>query len=172
MEKLEAIRRVRELISGLQVAMLTTVNENGELHSQPLAMHDIDDDACIWFFTKKDDKAVICDGRTCKCSVTLEDAKGTRFIAMSGTAEVIDDAEREHALWTPAMRAYFPDGVDAPDLVLVKFCVEKVEYWDSPGSALEHAVEFVKAAMTGHAEWGGTHEHFDVPHEADPVAAG
>lgn len=163
MEKLEAIRRVRELISGLQIAMLTTVDANGELHTQPLAMHDIDDDACIWFFTKRSSAGPICDGNTCKCHVTLEDSRGSRFIAMAGTAEVIDDPEREHALWTPTMRAYFPEGVDGPDLVLVKFCVENVEYWDNPQSSVGQVVGFVKAAIQGHPEWGGSHEHFAVP---------
>lgn len=163
MDKLDAVTKCRSLISGLQVAMLTTANAAGDMHSQPMAMHDIDDDGCVWFFTRREQNEVLKDGHETRCAVTIEDGKGERFIAMSGKAVVIDDGEREHQLWTPEMRAFFPDGVDAPDLVLVKFSVENVEYWDSPQGPMAQVVGFVKAAMTGHEGWGGTHEHFDMP---------
>lgn len=164
MDKLEAIRKCRSLISGQRAAMLTTADADGNLRSQPMAMNDIDDAACIWFFTRRESSAVLKDGLKTQCAVTIEDAGGARFIAMSGEAEVLDDSAREHELWIPELRAFFPDGVDAPDLVLVKFCVENVEYWDSPKSPVDQVVGFVKAALTRHSTWGGAHEQFVMPH--------
>lgn len=164
MDKLEAIAKCRLLISGQRAAMLTTAEADGTLHSQPMAMNGIDDDGCIWLFTRRENNAMLKEGLTNHCAVTIEYADGARFVAMSGEAEVVDDSTREHELWTPELRAFFPDGVDAPDVVLVKFCVENVEYWDSRKSPVDQVVSFVKAALTGHSTRGGAHEQFLMPH--------
>jgi hypothetical protein len=45
--------------------------------------------------------------------------------------------------------AWFPNGVDDPDLALLEVQVTKAEYWDSPSSPVVALVGFVKALATG-----------------------
>ncbi len=49
----EAIEKIRELIQGIDTAMLTTVSEEG-LVSRPMKTQDIEFDGDLWFLTKKD----------------------------------------------------------------------------------------------------------------------
>jgi general stress protein 26 len=42
------------------------------------------------------------------------------------------------------MKAWFPDGLDDPDLALLRVHVEAAEYWDSPSSTMVHIVGFVR----------------------------
>ncbi|HET6646146.1 MAG TPA: pyridoxamine 5'-phosphate oxidase family protein, partial [Pyrinomonadaceae bacterium] len=54
-----------------------------------------------------------------------------------------------------ALKAWFPEGVDQPDLALLRVGIEKAEYWDSPSSTVAQVVSFVSAIVSGKpAEWG------------------
>ncbi|MFL5320445.1 MAG: pyridoxamine 5'-phosphate oxidase family protein [Myxococcaceae bacterium] len=163
MDKTQAVERVRSLIGRFRVAMMTTVDGGGVLRSRPMVVQDIDDDGNLWFFTSKSTEKVQDAIKDSRVSVAFVDERRELFVSLSGEAEIIDDAEREHQLWTPELRAWFPDGVDAPDLVLVKVRVEHVEAWDSPKSTMVQVTRFVRAAVTGTPAWGGHHEVLDIP---------
>ena len=50
--KQEKIEKVRDLIKGIKIAMLTTVNPtDGSLHSRPMATQEAEFDGDLWFFT-------------------------------------------------------------------------------------------------------------------------
>src|SRR5690348_4767714 len=48
----DALQKLRDLTSGIHVAMLTTVDEDGTLHSRPMGTQEVDQDGCLWFFTE------------------------------------------------------------------------------------------------------------------------
>ena len=60
-------------------------------------------------------------------------------------------------LWNPILKAWFPDGLETPDLCLLKVNVEEAEYWDSSSSTLVQIAGFVKAMVTGQQADGGDH---------------
>src|SRR5690242_16073406 len=49
----ENIEKLRDLIKGIKVAMLTTSEENGRLFSRPMATQEQDFDGDLWFFSKE-----------------------------------------------------------------------------------------------------------------------
>ena len=51
-------------------------------------------------------------------------------------------------MWNPLYNAFFPKGLDDPELALLRVDVETAEYWDSPGGSLAKAFRFIKAAAT------------------------
>ena len=59
------------------------------------------------------------------------------------------DRAKIEELWQPHLKAWFPDGVDTPDIALLKVSVEKAEYWDSSQSMVVHAVSLVSSLVTG-----------------------
>lgn len=163
MDRVEAIQQVRELIGGFRFAMLTTVDQDGKLATRPMVSQDIDDDGCFWFFTSKHTEKVLDIRGDARVSVSFVDSQNQRFAAITGTAQILDDPEMEHALWTPEMRNYFPDGVDAPDLVLVKVHVEHCEAWESASDSVKHVLGLVRARVTGKPQWSGSHIELDLP---------
>ena len=46
-----SLTKLREQITDIRVAMLTTVDEFGDLRSRPMATLEIGDDGDLWFFT-------------------------------------------------------------------------------------------------------------------------
>jgi len=54
----ERVAKVGQLIEGIDIAMLTTIDESGELHSRPMDTQKAEFDGTVWFFTYADsDKA-------------------------------------------------------------------------------------------------------------------
>ena len=60
------------------------------------------------------------------------------------------------------LKAWFPKGLDDPELALLKVTVEKAEYWDSPSSAVVHLVGLAKALVTGKHYRPGENEKIEL----------
>lgn len=54
--------------------------------------------------------------------------------------------------------AWFPRGLDEPDIALLKVVISSAELWDAPSSAVAHAVSFVKSKLAGEIAAPGTHK--------------
>jgi len=64
-------------------------------------------------------------------------------------------------LWSAAAKAWFPGGVDDPDLQLLRVQVQHAEYWDVKESRMVQLFKMAKAVVTGERP-RGMGEHRDV----------
>ena len=149
-------QKLREMIKDIDFCMLTTVDENDDLHSRPMSLNsEVDQQGNLWFFTYGKSHKVSEVKRTPKCNVSFADPDDHRYVSISGPSEVIRDKAKIKELWKPELKAWFPKGVDEPDIALLRLTIEKAEYWDSPGGTVAHVISFVSALVTGKsADWG------------------
>jgi general stress protein 26 len=144
-DRQESIAKLNELIKDIEVAMLTTYEQDGSLHSRPMATQKIEFDGVLWFFTRASSHKVQEVERDHHVNVAYSAADKQRFVSVSGMARLVKDRQKMEELWNPAYKAWFPDGLDDSDLALLKVTVEHAEYWDSPSSFVAHALGFAKA---------------------------
>lgn len=140
--------KLGELIKDMRIAMLTTVEADGTLHTRPLATLKYANDAQLWFFTSLDSAKVHEVEEDRRASVTYSDMEQNVYVVVSGTADIVQDRRKAEELWTPMAKAWFPDGVEDPRLALLRVRIERAEYWDSPGRAA-YLFGVAKASMTG-----------------------
>jgi general stress protein 26 len=145
------MRKLGELIKGIDVAMLTTMDESGYLHSRPMATQRADFDGDLWFFTKLETAKVHEIDQDQRVNVSYADVNAHRFISVSGGAKLVADAKKAEELWSPLLKTWFPDGPRDPSLRLVKVQVEHAEYWDAPAGQMAVIAGFVRASITGQA---------------------
>jgi len=144
--KQEKIEKVRDLIKGIKIAMLTTVNKSdGALHSRPMSTQETEFDGDLWFFTQSPSQKVNEINKD--ESVNVSYAGDHRYVSVSGTAEIIDDKDKMKELWNPIYKVWFPDGLDDPTLRLLKVSVQKAEYWDSPGGFVQTVIGFAEGLI-------------------------
>ncbi len=156
-EKVAAdFQKLREMIKDIDFCMLTTVDENNNLHSRPMSLNgEVDQEGNLWFFTSATSHKVFEINRTPKCNASFAQPDDHRYVSISGTAELVRDRQKIEELWKPELKAWFPKGTEDPDLALLRVVIEKAEYWDSPGGAVAQAVSFVSALIKGEsADWG------------------
>ena len=148
---------LRALVERMRTGMLTTVDAAGELRSRPLHTLALEHDARLWFFVSasspKIDEMRREHGRV---GVSYADLGKQDFASISGRGEIVRDRERMKELWSPWVKAFFPGGLEDPDLALLCVHVEQAEYWDAPGSTVRRLYGMVKARATGDTSSLGT----------------
>lgn len=160
----ENIKKLHDLIKDIKFAMLTTVEEDGTLRSRPMVTQQSKFDGNLWFFTNAKAPKVDEAQHNQHVNVSYAAPNDQKYVSVSGTAQLVRDRKIIEELWSPLYKAWFPKGVDDPDVALLKVSVDKAEYWDSPSSAVVRLVGFVKAVVTGEPISNiGEHEKIDGP---------
>src|SRR6187551_160290 len=125
--------KFRELTAGSHVAMLTTHGADGLLHSRPMGARAIEPDGALWFFTADDSGKVQEIYHDQMVNVSYLKPGGQVYVSVAGKASLSHERERMRALWTPALKAWFPEGVDSPHLALLRVDIQAIDYWEGPG---------------------------------------
>lgn len=144
----ENIQKLRDCIKDIKICMFTSLDTDGELHSRPMAMQEIDFDGELWFFAKKNSGKVLSIEKDSHVNLAFSHPDKQRFVSIAGSASMISDKKKAKELWSPMYQAWFPKGVDDPDLCLLQVHVHSAQYWDSP-SSMTHILAFAKALLSG-----------------------
>ena len=145
----ERMAKLRNLISHIKTAQLVTMDADGVMRSRPMATQQLDDQAELWFFTN--DYSAMVDNVLIhpEVCVTYADPEKNSYVSVSGKAELVRDPDKIHELWKPILKAWFPKGVDDPDLALLRVDIVSAQYWDSTDSKLVQIFGLIKAMATG-----------------------
>lgn len=160
----EKIAKLGELIADIDIGMLTTVDDDGSLRSRPMRYRQSKDgfDGKLYFFTHASSHKVAEVGHDQRVNVAFANPKNQNYVSVSGGASVSNDRAKMQELWSPIFKAWFPDGLEDPDLALLVITAEGAEYWDSPTSPIAHLVGFVKTKISGEVQSVGEDEKVTI----------
>lgn len=161
--KHESLEKLVELIKDVDIAMMTTVDDDGSLRSRPMQTQQTNANGELWFFTgySSGKSHEIKDNDT-HVNLSYSKPSDQLYVSVSGRASLSRDKQKIDELWTPAMKAWFPEGKDDPNIGLIKVTIEKAEYWDAPNSVLVHLYGMAKAAITGERPDAGDNEKINL----------
>lgn len=157
----ENIEHLIKLLRSMKVAMLTTVAEDGSLRSRPMAPVEVNEDGTLWFFTQASSPKVDEVQQEQQVNVSFSEANHSRFVSVSGKGTMVYDREKMKALWNPIYKAWFPDGLEDPQISLLKVCADNAEYWDVQSTTMVQIIGFVKAITTGQTYQPGENKKVD-----------
>ena len=150
----ESIDKIKELTEGIDFCMLTTL-DGGMLRSRPMSTQEFEFDGDLWFFTSDNTHKIDEIQKDNRVNVAYSKPEDNKYLSVSGKAEVVKDRAKIEELWSPVLKAWFPEGLDDPHLCLLKIPVEQAEYWDAPNSTIVQLFGMVKAIATGtEADYG------------------
>jgi len=153
-----ALARFRDLLPSFRSAMLVTHALDGaEPHARPMGLvgDAADFDGTLWFFSDDRSRKIAEIARQPRASLILQSDGEHAYLHVVGWAAVEEDRGRMQALYAPILRTWFPDGLQDPHLTLIRFDVDRAEYWSSPGGLLQVLGAFTKAVITGRPGQGG-----------------
>ena len=149
----EAIEKIHDIISDVKVAMLTTVDEDGDFHSRPMVTQENHFDGDVWFFAdRKSDKVREIEQNA---SVNVAYVDDGNFVSIAGKARIVSDIAKKQSLWHESLRVWFDEGPESSDVILIHVDAESAQYWDTPSGALGKAVNAVKVVLTGDKDAAG-----------------
>jgi general stress protein 26 len=139
---------LRSLLRGMSTAVLTTVTPEGMLRGRPMLLLETDAGGTLWFFTTASSQKVTDLKGDSRVSVSLVNVGRTRFVSLSGSAEISRDTEKMRSLWKPLYRAWLPGGREDPELMLLSVVVRNARYWVVPSNALARALRMLAAMLS------------------------
>lgn len=144
-----SIQNLRSKIKSIRFGMLTTLNGDQSLSSRPMTQQQLDDNGVLWFFLS-DTSLLASDLRQHpNINVTFAEPSDSIYVSISGNAELVKNREKAEELWSPAVAAWFPEGINDPHLSLIKFTIHAAEYWDSHSNKMLQLFAIAKAAISG-----------------------
>ncbi len=150
----ESIKKLNELTEKIDFCMLTTI-DNGHLRSRPMSTQQFEENGEIWFFTSSRSHKVGELAKDNRVNLSYAKPDDSTYVSISGRGELVNDKAKMKELWSPILKAWFPDGLDDPDLTLLNIEVEQAEYWETTSGKIVQLLGFVKALATGQeADWG------------------
>jgi general stress protein 26 len=161
----DPVQHLGELIRGIQVAMMTTVESDGSLRSRPMWTHDQAFNGELWFFTREHSAKVDEVEHDHHVNLAYAEPGKDHFVSVSGRCRLVLDKEKARELWNPTLKAWFPEGLEDPELALLCVKVEKAEYWDTANSRMVQLIGFVKSVFTGEPYKPGENEKVQLGSE-------
>ncbi len=156
------VAELKSKIKAIRFAMFTTIDAHGKLVSVPMTNQEMDAEGNLWFFTSTE--AELWENIVAHPEVNLSFAEPNEsmYVSISGRAERVVDRAKIHAMWNPAVQAWFPHGPDDPHAMLVRVVSDTAEYWDSSASAMVQMFNMAKAVLTGTTPAETEHAKIDL----------
>ena len=154
--------KIGELVKGIHIAMMLTIDDNGQIRSRPMATQNEPFNGTLWFLTRFSSEKI--DDIRERQAVTLDyaDPGNSKYITLRGTASISQDRAKIKEMWNPMYKAWFPKGEDDPEITVLRVDVAEGEYWEANSSKLIMGIRYVAAAVTGGAVSVGESGHVEV----------
>ena len=136
MKTADELAPLRNLVDRVRVGMLTTVDADGKLRARPLQTLELDAQGQLWFLISAlPAEREEMNREYGRVGIAYADPNKQDYASISGSGTVVHDPDRMSTHWNAWVELWFPQGVNDPDLALVRVTVEQAEYWEGPGSA-------------------------------------
>ncbi|MEJ1155031.1 pyridoxamine 5'-phosphate oxidase family protein [Microbacterium marmarense] len=144
----DASARVKELVEDIDFTMLTTIDVGGTLVSRPMSTRQMDENGDIWFFTADDSKKADEVDADSDVGLSYCDAKGMRFVSIGGRARIVHDRTKMEELYTQSLDIWFENGLDTPDIALLRVTPVETEFWEPAHGKVVMAAGMLKSLVT------------------------
>lgn len=138
---------VVDMMRDEKVVMMTSTTSDGWLHSHPMAVQEVTDDADLWFFIGLQGEQA--DELRADSKANVAFAKMGSWLSVAGSVAFVNDREKIDELWDDQVAAWFDGGKDDPNLGLIRFVSASAQHWGQPGGKVAALASIVKARVSG-----------------------
>ena len=137
---------IAKLVTGADIALLTSRGADGALHARPLAVLQQDFDGVVRFLVQHPSEKTLEIEADPNVNVSFASRQG--YLSIAGRASVVRDDALVDELWNPAAEAWFPQGRDDPRLAVIEVAGDGAEYWAKTEPGVFALVKAAAAIVT------------------------
>ncbi|MBP6312143.1 MAG: pyridoxamine 5'-phosphate oxidase family protein [Flavobacteriales bacterium] len=144
-----AITKFQEIVDHQRTCMMVTELGTYPNNTRPMATGKVDDAGNFLFLTLTTShkyEELLTDPRT---DLHYANPSDQEFLTIHGRAEFLNDKELKKELWSPFANAWVPDGLENPDLRVLKVVPQSGYYWDTSDGKIVAGIKIAIAALTG-----------------------
>jgi general stress protein 26 len=127
-----------------------------------MATQQTESDGDLWFFTQASAAKAEEIRANPHVNVSYASPRENRYVSVSGTATLVRDRKKMQELWDQLYQAWFPHGLEDPDLALLRIDVERAEYWDAPSGTMAEIAGLLKVPAANGPSAAGENEKLDL----------
>jgi general stress protein 26 len=132
--KHKSIGEISKRMAGIDIAILSTHSENGQIANRPMSNNgDVSYDGTSYYFTFEQARTVVdiqANPKALGFTGTGGIFSDAIYLAVEGNADLIRDKAAFKTHWTSDLDRWFEQGVDTPNIVLIRVKATRVTYWD------------------------------------------
>jgi len=144
-----AIKKLQEIVEHQRVCMMVTAPSSYPAPGRPMAVSEVDDHRAFWFMALRTSEKFDDIAKDPRTTLYIANPSDQEFLTIHGRCEILNDMARKRELWSVFASAWVPDGVENPDLRLIKVTPEDGYYWDTKDGKVAAAVKIAVAMVTG-----------------------
>lgn len=144
-----AIKKIKELAGSMPVCMFLTQLGKRPIPARPMVTQEVGDDGTIWFLssrTSQKDQDIHTDPQV---QLIYCNRENSEFLSLLGDAQEFDDEILKKRLWTPLAKAWFPQGAEDPDLVVIGVRTTQGYYWDTKNGKMVSLMKIMASSIIG-----------------------
>lgn len=158
----EGMKKIGELVKDIRIAMMSTLDSRGQIHSRPMATQNEPFNGSLWFLARSTSEKMFDLQQQKIVTLDYANPSDSKYITLRGSAEVLNDRAKIKELWNPMYKAWFPDGEDDPDIRVIRVDIAEGDFWEANSSKIIMGIRYVAAAVTGGSVPVGESGHVEV----------
>ena len=146
----EGIEKLIELVENTNICFFCTDLKAGDgATATPMSAQKVDEEGNIWFFSGKDSDKNKEISKDKEVQLFFSNPGKSNYLVVNGSAIIVTDIEKIKELYTPAIKIWFKDGVDDPNISLIKVGTKNAYYWDTVGGKVINCIKMIASVVTG-----------------------
>jgi general stress protein 26 len=123
------IKIFKNIIQSIHTGILYTRGKKNELKGRPMETISVDKLGSFWFFTSEFSDKVVEIWRNNEVFINYSNLSGNAYIMVTGKAYLNRDINKITELYDPSVKAWLPEGLNDPNLLLLRIEPSGVEYF-------------------------------------------
>lgn len=125
----EAIKQLKGTVGHQHICMLVTDPSSYPSSARPMAVGEVDGTGALWFFFMQNSEKFSDLENDPRVTLYIANPAAQEFLSIHGRCEVLNDMARKKELWGLSAKVWVPDGVENPDLRMLKVSPTEGYYW-------------------------------------------
>ncbi|WP_309609955.1 pyridoxamine 5'-phosphate oxidase family protein [Flavobacterium sp.] len=146
----EGVKKLIELVDNITICFFCTDLKAGDgATATPMSAQKVDEEGNIWFFSGKDSDKNKEISKDKDVQLFFSHPGKSSYVVVNGEAEIVTDIEKIKELYTPAIKIWFKEGVEDPNISLIKVATKNAYYWDTVGGIAINCIKMIASVVTG-----------------------
>ena len=144
-----AVDKIRELAKSARTCLFGTMHGGFPLNVRPMAVGSVDAAGNFWFLSGRSTEKNTHIRKDPRVQLLFANAGDSEYMSLQGTASISDDRALKEKYWSTLAKAWFPGGVDDPELTVIKFEPTDGHYWDTEHGKAVALAKILVSSLTG-----------------------
>lgn len=124
------LQEIKDFTEKTKTCLFVTQTKESHLRARPMMTANTDETGAVWFYTNEFNSKVKDIWKNNEVLVTYTSLSSDSYLTIKGIASLSYNKNDIMDYWDKKLTAWFPAGLDDPNIILIKVDLLEAEYWN------------------------------------------